>query len=143
MEQQFQRGKGTAQFAAFQQEGGIPRPAGELQLRASECLENQHSAREQGAFYVRVQRTLQVVDAKDQGERRFGQNRHLKITAHNPSVSRACFWGDFRPRGEIDGQVRVSRALRQNLKGYVRAVNCGDRMIPSREQQCVASGTAR
>ena len=142
MEQQFQRGKSTAQFAAFQQEGGIPRPAGELQLRASECLENQHSAREQGAFYLRMQRALQVVDAKDQGERRFGQNRHFKITAHNPNVPRARFRGDFRPRGEINGQVRGSRAFRQNLKGYVRAVNRGDRLIPSREQKCVASRTA-
>ena len=142
MEQQFQRGKSTAQFAAFQQEGGIPRPPGELQLRPSECLEDQHSARQQGAFYLGMQRALQVVDAKDQGERRFGQNRHLKITAHNPNVSRACFWGDFPAGGEIDGQIRCSRAFRQNLEGYVRAVNRGDRLIPSREQKCVAPRTA-
>src|SRR4029077_6402077 len=68
MEQQFQRWKSTAQFAAFQQEGGIPRPAGELQLRASVRLEDECSTWEQSAFYLRVQRTLQIVDAEDQRE---------------------------------------------------------------------------
>ena len=68
MEQQFQRGKSTAQFAAFQQEGGIPRPAGELQLRASVCLEDERSTWEQSAFYLRMQRTLQIVDAEYERE---------------------------------------------------------------------------